>query len=238
MAKRPIFISDVKPGIWFEKQSIDFEWFPGFSVKQKQRSIQALHKSATEKNRDLQILEISSKSIQPIGIELSAFNLMIETKNNIKFSVETAFQASKVFENGGPFLDLYEKSSREAKKDRRLKESGNLVRFSYFNREFSLNPKTFFYNWLYINTLSQQKKLSEEILEYNAFTDIEFNPEKSINCQAEAAAIYVSLCKSDLINDALSSVESFEKIVYDLKSEEDKLNKNISENKSEQLRLM
>ena len=52
------------------------------------------------------------------------------------------------------------------------------------------------------------------ILEYDAFTDISFNPKKSINCQAEAAAIYVSLYRQNLLKEALSSEEAFLKIVY------------------------
>nr|WP_106780796.1 hypothetical protein [Lysinibacillus timonensis] len=213
MAKRPIFISDSTSLSLFKKELIEFEWFPGFSLKQKQKSIQSLHKYATEKFPDIKILEISSKSTEQIGIDLSAFHLIIK-KNNMKFSVETAFQASKVFEHAGPFHDLYDKTSKEAKKDPRLKESGNLIAFRYFDTEFPIVPKTFFYNWLYINTLSTHPQLGEKIVEYNAFTDIEFNPSKSINCQAEAAAIYISLVQNNLLNDVLSSPEVFRSIVY------------------------
>ena len=51
-------------------------------------------------------------------------------------------------------------------------------------------------------------------MEYDAFTDIAFNPQKSINCQAEAAAIYVSLKKQGLLEEALKDKENFRKIVY------------------------
>lgn len=234
MARKPIFISDVNSKKLFKKGLVEFEWFAGFSVKQKQRSIESLHNSALATHKNLKILEISSKSLQQIGIELSAFNLMIETKNNKKFSVETAFQASKVFENGGPFLDLYEKTSRDAKKDKRLKESGSLIGFNYFKREFPLNPKTLFYNWLYINALSKQEELSQAIMEYNTFTDIEFNPDKSINCQAEAAAIYVSLVKNKVLEKALVSVDCFEEIVYGTQKKEIE----EVEIESEQLKLL
>ena len=56
--------------------------------------------------------------------------------------------------------------------------------------------------------------LAEQILEYDAFTDIVFNPKRSINCQAEAAAIYVSLQKQNLLDEALKNKESFLDIVY------------------------
>ena len=58
------------------------------------------------------------------------------------------------------------------------------------------------------------KSLAEQITGYDAFTDIEFNPKRSINCQAEAAAIYVSLEKQGLLLEALKDKDSFKEIVY------------------------
>ena len=37
-----------------------------------------------------------------------------------------------------------------------------------------------FYSWLYFIALNQNERLKVEILNYEAFTDIEFNPEKSL----------------------------------------------------------
>lgn len=56
---------------------------------------------------------------------------MIKTRESKSFSVETAFQGSKVFEKGGPYVDLLNGTSRDAKKDMRLKESGNLIEFLF-----------------------------------------------------------------------------------------------------------
>lgn len=78
-----------------------------------------------------------------IGKELSAFNLKTIYEGK-KISVECAFQGSKVFEKGGPYTDLYMKPSIEAKKDRRLRESGKLIKFVYKNEEYPLEPKDFF----------------------------------------------------------------------------------------------
>jgi len=123
--------------------------------------------------------------------------------------VETAFQGSKVFEKGGPYTDLLEGTSRDAKKDIRLKESGNLIGFRFFGKDFPLKPRTFFYDWLYINALNKDEYLREEVLNYNAFTDIEFNPKKSINCQAYSVALFISLEKSGLLKDALTTPDDF-----------------------------
>ena len=71
-----------------------------------------------------------------------------------------------------------------------------------------------FYNWLYINALNLNNDLADQVIEYDAFTDIVFNPQKSINCQAEAAAIYVSLRKQGLLTEALKDKDSFRRILY------------------------
>lgn len=215
MAKRPVFIPEKDaPGV--KTFEIEFQWYPGMSVKQKQRSIGDLHKKVNENGYE-KILEISSKSLQPIGVELSAFNLKTTTmKNNVGFTVETAFQSSKIFENGGPYKDLLGKSSREAKMDQRIRNSGNLIGFSFFGVEFPITPLTFFYDWLYINVLIKNDALCNQIIEYEAFTDIEFNPEKSINCQAFSAALFVSIVKNKIDYKDIRDPKVFSKITEDV----------------------
>ena len=152
MARRPVFVPDSdKP--YVSEVSLDFEYFPGSSIQQKQRSIASLHASYVARFPSSRVLEVSSKSERDIGVQLSAFNLMIEYLGRGSCSVECAFQASKVFLHGGPFVDLFNASSRAAKSDRRLRESGKLVGFKYFEHEFPLEPKTYFYDWLYASTL-------------------------------------------------------------------------------------
>ena len=78
MAIRPIF-SPKLDAIGVEEKMIDFKWHPGMSASQKKKSIIELHLVATQvgiKN----ILEISSKSEIDLGIQLSAFNLLVTTK--------------------------------------------------------------------------------------------------------------------------------------------------------------
>lgn len=216
MAKRPVYVPKKNGNLGVSEVDVEFQWFPGMSKSQKQKSIASLHEAASERNIS-PILEISSKSEQELGVSLSAFNLLITTKKQQRtFSVESAFQSSKVFQRGGPYIDLLEKTSREAKKDIRLRESGNLLYFIFFNTEFALKPRTLFYDWLYINALNQNEDIAEQVLKYSGFTDIEFNPKKSINCQAYSAALYVSLSFSSLLNDALESPSVFEEILTDV----------------------
>jgi type I restriction enzyme M protein len=86
----------------------------------------------------------------------------------------------------------------DAKRDERVKGSaGQLLSFEYFGESWPLEPQSLFYNWLYLTALTQghNERLLSQVLEYDAFTDIEFNPEKSVSCQAASAAIAVSLAK-------------------------------------------
>ena len=222
MAKRPVYVPQKNGGLGVVVKEVEFQWFPGMSKSQKQKSISSLHEAA-EQDGISPLLEISSKSELELGLKLSAFNLSITTKKHGRtFSVESAFQGSKVFQRGGPYSDLLEKTSREAKKDIRLKESGNLTKFVFFGKEFPLKPRTLFYDWLYINALNQNDSLGDEVLKYSGFTDIEFNPKKSINCQAYSAALFVSLSYASLLKDALESPDVFLDILSDVYQQRDK----------------
>ena len=70
-----------------------------------------------------------------------------------------------------------------------------LTGFYYEGRHFSPMPKTAFYDWLYIGALLENEQLASQVLVYDAFTDIEFNPDRSLNCQARSAALFVALAR-------------------------------------------
>ena len=67
--------------------------------------------------------------------------------------------------------------------------------------EWCLEPLTAFYDWLYVNALKQNPQLHEEVMQYQAFADREFNPKKSINCQAYSIAMFVALAKRNLLEN-------------------------------------
>jgi hypothetical protein len=156
------------------------------------------------------ILEVSTKSEEKVGQRLSAFNLKVHSTVGV-MPLEMAFQGSKVFERGGPYTDLYSvKDARDAKRDSRLKESGPLKEFRFESFSFPLEPKTAFYDWLYITALYEHRDwLRRHILKYAGFTDVEFNPERSINCQARSCALLVTLLRNDWIDEAVSSPGAF-----------------------------
>lgn len=226
MAERPIYIPQDPSSFFVLKEKITFDWYGGFALSQKQKTIRAFHLAAEETfSRDgrfsalnpFKPLEVSSKSENPLGVALSAFNLKFND-NGEEFPVENIFQSAKVFEKGGPFIDLRGVSPKEAKGDPRLKESGALQSFKLGNTEWPLEPKTFFYDWIYLNALHKHQELAKEVRKYNAFTDIEFNPKKSINCQACSVALYVALTNAGEFEKVMSDVEEFKKILSQIQA--------------------
>jgi hypothetical protein len=207
MAKRPVFIPLGKADHLVDEVQIDFEWNPGFAPVQKKKNISALHESAKKQGLH-PLLEVSTKSDDLLGQRLSAFSLKIKTDIG-EISIEAAFQGSKVFERGGPYRDIYEKDSYEAKKDLRVKDSGRLIRFNFFGQDWPLVPKTAFYDWLYLTALQPHQEYLRKLFEYRGFTDIEFNPKKSINCQARTCALLVSLLRLNSLDEAMKSQKDF-----------------------------
>jgi type I restriction enzyme M protein len=124
--------------------------------------------------------------------------------------VESLFQGSKVFGGGGPYTDLYLRAAHEAKRDPRVRESGELLAFEYEGRRWPLEPKTLFYDWLYLQGVAMRPELWPEILKHDGFTDIEFNPARSINCQARSAALFVALRREGCWESVMQSPEAFE----------------------------
>ena len=56
---------------------------------------------------------------------------------------------------------------------------------------------------------------AEQLLSYDAFTDIMFNPQKQNNCQAKSVAIFVSLYKAGRLEEALKDRTGFLEVVYE-----------------------
>jgi hypothetical protein len=198
---------------------VEFTWHPGLSKSQKQRSIASLHKAARPEHGLQYLLEISSKSEHEHGRMLSAFSLELARENGRRGSVETVFQGSKVFEQGGPFTDLYDVTSKAAKTDERLQTSGRLVGFRFDDLDWPLDPKTAFYDWLYLNAVHQQPDLADYIHRFDGFTDIEFNPKMSINCQAYSAALYASLSRRGVLESAIRTPKAFLQTLSENKSD-------------------
>lgn len=212
MASRPAYFPNLD-AIGVETRFFDFEWHPGFAPSQKKKNVAGLHASITGCYPGRKPLEISSKSLLPEGVALSAFNLKLPV-GGVPCTVESVFQAGKVFEGSvGPFPELVSHDSREAKKFVRARSEGlALVAFEADGVRWPLEPKTAFYDWLYLKALVANPDLAAAVEGFDCFTDIEFNPGKQLNTQAAAAALYRSLKHAGRLEEALSSQEAFLRI--------------------------
>lgn len=212
MAERPVFVPQQGARELVKELYFTLSWSPGFAPVQKKKNIVALHQAAARAGY-APLLEISSKSEDKLGQHLSAFHLKVHEAGLKEIRLEAAFQGSKVFEGGGPYTDLYSAEGRDAKRDPRLQGSGPLTGFKFNGFSFPLEPKTVFYDWLYINAIYPHRDWLARLYKYAGFTDIEFNPNKSINCQARSCALFVSLMKSDLLDQAVASPQVFTNLI-------------------------
>lgn len=208
MANRPVFLPLPSGTALVRTINVEFIWHAGLAVSQKQKSIDSLHAAARTRLSISSVLEISSKSSDRLGVALSAFNLHLQHAGR-SVPIEILFQSSKRFEKGGPYSDLLNVLPREAKRDPRLQTSGRLIEFVLGEERWPTEPRTAFYDWIYINALRDNPDLASQLFNYQAFTDIEFNPERSINCQANSAALFVSLVNQGVLDSALTSKDSF-----------------------------
>ena len=191
----------------------DFEWSPGMSRVQKQKNVVALHAKICESVPGANPLEISTKSTLPIGVALSAFNLTRWNQGSLS-CVESLYQASKVFQDGrGPFPDLYDQSPMEVRSVLKTSAAIPLARFEYSDTSWPLLPRLAFYTWLYCHSLHQvhNRGLADQLIgeHYTHFTDIEYNPRRTLNSQSFAVAYYVHLRQTGQTDSVLANSESF-----------------------------
>lgn len=197
MASRPIFIPNYDGESLVQECFFNFTWSSGFAESQKKKNVAALHAAARRGGIE-RILEISTKSDEKIGRRLSAFSLKVEIEG-VEYPLESVYQGSKVFDECGPSSEIFDYEPREAKRFVRALDCGRLIGFELEGHRYPLHPKNAFYDWLYIRALAKHVDWINENVSYDAYTDIEFNPEKQVNCQARAFAEYKSLAaKSEL----------------------------------------
>lgn len=235
-----------KGGCVYHEEEIGFDWHRGMSWQVRQRSSLALAQAIEDKYPSVagKILEVSTKSVDyEIGAALSAQRLIYADRGSGRsLPVENWFQASKQFIRDGmefgPYPELLdvepvrakrfinpnlEKKTAEQYGDDPLFEriqseirGAVMSRFVLVGEVYPLEPKSSFYDFLYVRALSQEQnsELARALGRYVVFTDIEFNPVKSgkvirYNTQARACAIWVSLEQRGHTARALESIESF-----------------------------
>lgn len=193
----------------------DFEikWKSGFGKKSRIENINMLHSkiASTFNVSPDRILEVSTNSENTLGRKLSSFNLELEVNGN-KYKVESAYQSSKKFETllGIKSFSEYIKEKPGIIKSKiRGMDPKTLIGFNFLGVSYNLNPKYMFYDWLYVRAIHQQPNMFNKLFDYDYFTDIEFNPEKSINCQARSVVLYIWLMKKSRVDEYIMSPGKF-----------------------------
>ena len=219
MAFRPVFIPVYRGPRLVEERLLPIEWASGFSATQKKKNIASLHHAA-QGNGLKRILEISSKSEKKVGRRLSAFSLKIDI-GTTQYPLESVYQGCKVFGPHGPATHIFALPPREAKRYMRPRNRDTLVGFCLLGKFYPASPKNAFYDWLYIRSLEKHADWIKDKVRYDAFTDIEFNPAKQINCQARAFAEYVSLLSRGCLTEVAQDFDLFVTLLHTASQTED-----------------
>jgi len=193
MAKRPAWC--LYDG-HIRKHTFEFVWASMYDTSQ---NIKNLHKSISSYGT---ALEISTKSLQPFGESLSAFNLKYDD-----LYVESIYQSSKIYEMHPDMSDMLYMYPSDAKTDNRHKISGELLGFKYNDFIFTLDTGTAFYDFIYLNALRKRNDL-DELFNYEWFTDIIFNSKKGRACQARSVVMYKILKQKGILH-ILDDVSKF-----------------------------
>lgn len=193
----------------FDEEIVAFTYVKGMAFSQKCKNVLSFHSSIQARFPSAKILEISTKSNSSLGVALSAFNLTLDG-----YPVECLYHSGKVFTDGTDFEFLKSYLPRDAK--RYVRENGDRVLkcYRYNGKEISLDTRTLFYDFIYICALMQHPEVSSVLVEYDLFTDIEFNEKKGLNCQARSCAIYSYMLRTGSVDKYMGSMEDFEKIYF------------------------
>ena len=196
-----------------KEQPVTFTWIKG----SKRQNIRAVHDAVHTTDPDVSILEVSSASVQPEGEGVSSLRLLLHLDSVAQdVPISTVFEATKVFEHGGPFADLLTCEPPKVHKDTRLRTSGELLRYSLEESEYPTEPyPDSFFEWLYCRALKQSPEKAAQLSRYNAFSDIAAaaDSKKYYGDSSRAAAIYVGLAAAGKL-PCIDSFESFIAEVY------------------------
>ncbi len=213
MAIRPVFIpKDIAPFV--DEVQCEFKWNGGFALSQKRKNVKAIHDEFMIQFPGSNLLEVSTKSTEGIGVNLSAHNLMKYVPSlDRKVPIECIYHGAKVFTDGGPHTDIYDMPPITVKKYLHTVASGELSCFRFEEKDYPLLPTTAFYDWIYINAVLESPALIDTVINYDGFTDVAYTPGKCMACQARTVAMLVSIYKLNLL-DKVKNFDDFIKLVY------------------------
>ena len=147
----------------FDENIVSFTYVKGMAFSQKCKNVLSFHSSIQSQFPNAKIIEISTKSNNPVGVALSAFNLTLDG-----YPVECIYHASKVFEDGRSFEFVKDYLPRDAKRYIRENSQGALQCYRYKGREISLISckKATLLSDLFRQTESREHPCSKFLLNY------------------------------------------------------------------------
>lgn len=190
---------------------LEIRWHGGFSLSQKQKNIAALHTEAKRQGIH-PVLEISTKSPDEVGRRLSAFNLKISVGGIMK-PLESVYQSAKVFAQTGQHKMMMDLDPFEAKRTIKTLGRGAIIAFNFEGVDYPTEPKNAFYDWLYLRAIAPHEDWIRKNLVYAAYSDIEFTPDKSINCQGRAVAEFHALSARNVASDCVHDFKKFQSML-------------------------
>ena len=146
-------------------------------------------------------LEISSRSPDKIGRELSPMFLMTTDDSGRTFPVESAYMAARDY-GSGPAEPMASGFAAKTA-DKRRRNRGPLKRFIWNRLEWAPEAACAFYEWLWIRATSKSQR--RYLQEFASYTDMFSRGWDGDPCQARAAAVAVALEDAARLNAALSS---------------------------------
>ena len=201
------------------RQVTRYEWFAGGNtdLEEKQNRVKSLHNNFNLYRPDFKLLEISSISPQPLGVQVSGLRLR-DSKGNL---IEGVYKGSIDYE-GGQLEDLYYvETAREALTDKRGHELGLFSHYNLYGKRVPTEPITLMRYWLWCDAVYSQKNLLERVLEYNGFTTYFSRPSRDyFGTYPEAASLLVALNTRGTVDEAMKNIESFALHAYGVEIQE------------------
>ena len=154
------------------------------------------HRSPAGPPANMQILEISSRSDEPLGRALSAMNLRASgSDGNRRLPVESVYQAAKCYGDGGPDDQPAANGFDAKRRDKERRSAGSLRGFQHNGAFWPAASGSVFYDREWIKAATAIGA-TRELTGYDAYTDQFHRPGAAVACQARSAAMLVGLARS------------------------------------------
>ena len=155
----------------------------------------------------LQVLEISSRSDEPLGRSLSAMRLRAADTDDVRgLPVESIYQAAKCYGDQGPDEQPLPNGFDAKRRDRERRGAGALAGFEHDGRFWPATSGSAFYDRLWIKAAGAAAGEDPASLHgYAAFSDQFHRPGQAVACQARAAAMLVGLDRAGQLDTVVDA---------------------------------